>query len=95
MSDLCHTCGQVLPHKKEKAAVDRKQSKMLRDDLGKAQAAIEVLKRFVQNTHTEPEDLREAAQLELERMVLATSNHKLLWSIYRRGNNKGLSSYSS
>jgi hypothetical protein len=101
MSELCPTCGQVLPWKREA----RKGSKMLQDDLSKAQHAIDSLYAVLSNPQSkmgwnehwsekEMECFMEACQLEIERLTIALSNHKLLWAIYRRASKGGILAYS-
>ena len=109
MSDICPCCKQLLPWKRKEANKEaRTQSKMLRDDLAKLQRSIDALYAVIANPQrtfiggpweesmkdTEIQALLEACQLEIERLTRASTDHKLLWSIYRR-NAKGATAYAS
>jgi hypothetical protein len=51
----------------------------------KAEHSVEILERFIQRKDGLPQSLKEAAQLELNRVNRALQDLKLLRSIYLRG----------
>lgn len=70
----CPACNRRFPSPKV-------QDKKLTEDLARAQRAINILDDYA--THNRY-GLGEACQLEAFRLLRAMSDHKLLWSIYRR-----------
>jgi hypothetical protein len=91
--EICPCCKRKIP------ATRTKMDKRIVQDVEKAQAAIAMLRLTVDNPrHTQmygeivtldgDNALRQAASDEIARLNRAIVDHRLLWTIYRRKDNK-------
>jgi hypothetical protein len=90
MSNVCPCCGRKIIAKKSSAP---KIDKRLEQDIARANAALAALAtaesrwRLRDEPTPSPEaiaSLRHAIESESKRMTRALTDHRLLWSIYRR-----------
>jgi hypothetical protein len=81
MSNICPCCGRKIIAKKSSAPkIDRR----LAQDLERANAAIAALATCEQRLGLSGPEWRFAIESETRRMQRALTDHRLLWSIYRR-----------
>jgi hypothetical protein len=81
MSNVCPCCGRKIIAKKSSAP---KIDKRLEQDIARANAAIDALATCEQRLGLTGPEWRQAIESEARRMQRAISDHRLLWSIYRR-----------
>jgi len=72
-TNCCPTCHR-------KFTAPRTVDKKLAQDMARAEQAIFILETY----HADSPAMHEACELEAQRMRRALTDHKLLWSIYRR-----------
>jgi hypothetical protein len=93
MRNICPCCHRRIPAPPRKSASAPKTDKRLEQDIERAQAAISALAtaesrwRMRDEPTPSPEaiaSLRQAIESESRRMTRALTDHRLLWSIYRR-----------
>jgi hypothetical protein len=82
MSNICPCCHRRIPAKRK--AATPKIDKRLEQDIAKAQAAIAALATCEQRLGLTGPEWRFAIESETRRMQRALTDHRLLWSIYRR-----------
>lgn len=92
MRNICPCCHRRIPAPRKSASAP-KIDKRLEQDIGRANAAIAALAtadsrwRLRDQPTPSPEAmaaLRQAIESESRRMTRALTDHRLLWSIYRR-----------
>jgi hypothetical protein len=81
MSNICPCCGRKIIAKKSSAP---KIDKRLEQDIARANAAISALATCEQRLGLTGLEWRQAIESETQRMQRALTDHRLLWSIYRR-----------
>lgn len=83
MSNICPCCKRRIPAPRKSASAP-KIDRRLEQDLARANAAIAALATCEQRLGLTGPEWRAAIESESQRMTRALTDHRLLWSIYRR-----------
>lgn len=82
MSNICPCCHRRIPAPRK--AATPKIDKRLEQDIARANAAISALATCEQRLGLTGLEWHQAIESESRRMTRALTDHRLLWSIYRR-----------
>lgn len=83
--NTCPTCKRRMPTPRTSS------DKRLTEDIGKARYSLAVLESVLSNPYYF--DIAQAIRDEQSRLVAALSDHRLLWTIYRRNDKSKLGPY--